>query len=123
MLITNGKTLGMGRPPAPQSHEATKVGKKSSFATLFLTLNLYPRHLSGFLTISTSALSQIFNVKQITCNFLKCGKKRDAPGIPLKNLRFTRLSYTKNLAKNKTARMYMTTDTSLVRPVRSLSTT
>src|SRR5690554_6968775 len=113
----------MGRPPAPQSHEATKVGKKSSFATLFLALNLWPQHLPGFLTISTSAFQQVFNNKQITCNFSEIEKKRDAPGIPLKNLRFTRLSYTKNLAKNKTARMYMTTDTSLVRPVRSLSTT
>ena len=49
MLITKGETLGMGTPPAPQSHEATKVGKKSSFATLFFDIKPLPVAFVGLL--------------------------------------------------------------------------
>jgi hypothetical protein len=38
MLITKGETLSMGTPPAPQSHEATKVGKKKLFCHPFFDI-------------------------------------------------------------------------------------
>src|SRR5690606_20337875 len=112
----------MGTPPAPQSHEATKVGKKSTLATIFLDIKPLSAACVGLFAHKHKLFSAGFQYQTNNVQFSeKWKKKRDAHSIPLKNLRFTRLSYTKNLAKNKTARMYMTTDTSLVRPVRSLS--